>query len=458
MRFRQDQVPRPGGGPAWPGLLGGQVAAKHVAEPLAAATGRAAGATDPTEGWLARSRWSTWQPRRRTHLLCVGLSGLLTLGSVGSLYPWTQGGALRVLLGGVGVALVSVWPLGGTVLALVASALDLLAPLGHQGPVLPLAGPWLCSAVLLTRGFRRSSAYGAVVLNALLLAAALRVQQAPAASSSEVVQLSVVIAGTCLVVAELVRQPRSQTEAGARQHRADLEHQRLLVVSELHDTVVRDLTQAVMTAEQARLSSQSGESLAGALAEMTASVRTAVEQLRGSLRALGEAGTDDGATAGGAARSPGSGPGAATTSLSLDVLASSAPRPLAQSVAAAQKVLAARGIALEASGLEVLDRPEVSPGMRQQLTRVLNELVANVTKYAAPGSARLLVECDGRSVEALVSNATAADGSGRDAGAATSSGLGLVGARRRTEALGGEFVVTRGEERFTVLLTVALGR
>ena len=44
-----------------------------------------------------------------------------------------------------------------------------------------------------------------------------------------------------------------QADAVADRYREDLERQRLLVVSELHDTVVRDLTRAVMTAEQARL-------------------------------------------------------------------------------------------------------------------------------------------------------------------------------------------------------------
>ena len=63
---------------------------------------------------------------------------------------------------------------------------------------------------------------------------------------------------------------------------------RLLVVSELHDTVVRDLTRAVMTAEQARLA-RPGAALARDLSALTTSVRTAVEQLRGSLRALSDA-------------------------------------------------------------------------------------------------------------------------------------------------------------------------
>lgn len=452
MGSRRAQSTQSGGASACHRLCRALAGTSQVA-PRPAPTGRAPGSTGRAADWLARCRWTTWQPRRRTHLLCVGLTGLLVLVSLMGLYPWTYGGVLGVLLGGLGVSLVSLWPLVGAVLALGTSALDLWVTGGPTTPVLPLVGPWLCAAVLLTRGFHRSTAYGVAALNALLLAWTLWGQQPPETSPTEIVQVAVVVAGMCLVVAELVRQPRAQTEENARRHQADLERQRLLVVSELHDTVVRDLTQAVMVAEQARLSSRPGDSLAADLAAMTASVRTAVEQLRGSLRTLGEAGAAHGTPGGAPGRAPAAAPGQARTLAPLDVLASAAPRPLGQSVAAARELLAARGITLEARGLEVLDRPEIGPGLRQQLTRVLNELVANLAKYAGPGSARLLVECDGQSVEALVSNATAA---GAEAGAAASSGLGLVGARRRVEAVGGRLDVSPGQERFTVVLSVPL--
>ena len=152
------------------------------------------------------------------------------------------------------------------------------------------------------------------------------------------------------------------------------------------------------------------------------------------------------------------------------------------------------------------------PGVRQQLARVLGELVSNMTKYAAPGGARILMETDGLSLEAMISNAVAPErgggrhhgpagpgggrrdgpgdgrcdgtgagpGSGRRDGPGTgpeggragrdapwhgpeardsavfSSGLGLPGARRRVEALGGTFDVARTAERFTAVLSVPL--
>ena len=80
--------------------------------------------------------------------------------------------------------------------------------------------------------------------------------------------------------------------------------------------------------------------------------------------------------------------------------------------------------------------------------------MTNTTKYSAPsGSARIVVESDGDTVEALVSNDVAAS-PGKDP--ATSSGLGLEGARRRIESLGGTFDVTRTPSRWTVVLSIPL--
>lgn len=387
---------------------------------------------------LARSGFTTWAPRRRTHLLCLLCSGLLVLVSAATLYPFETGSLLAIALSGLGLALVSVWPLGGAGLCLVAACCSPMSSFP-----LPAVGPWLCASVLLSRGFQRAGAYGVAALGALASFAAFRMGSHPAYAGgaeplAETYSYTVVLGAACLVVAELMRQPRQLTEAAAQRYEAELERQRLLVVSELHDTVVRDLSQAVMAAEQARLAHPEETALSPALASMTASVRASVEQLRAGLRSMSRA------------------RGAA----GVDVLASSAPRPLPEVLAEARAVMAGRGIVLEATGLELLDAGEVGPGVRQQLVRVLGELVSNMAKYAAGGSpARLVLEGDGRSLEAMATNAA----SGAQAGAhsagpacAVSSGLGLQGARRRVETLGGRLDVTPGAGRFTVVLSVPL--
>ena len=416
--------------------------------------GGAAGAAAGTTGPFARTRLATWAPRRRTHLLCAACAGLLACSSIVSMYPLRPEWIGFEAAGGLGVALVSVWPLGGAALGLLAACAFHVVAQGAGGPPLPLLAPWLCASVLLSRGFHRATAYGTVALSVVAGFVASRLGPAVGGNDDSTMPMSILGCG-CLVVAELMRRPREAADAAAERYQADLERQRLLVVSELHDTVVRDLTQAVMTAEQARLARPDAV-LAPDLTALTASVRTAVEQLRANLRAIsgaagraGAAGKDS--TAGAIASAAGAG------AVGLDVLASSAPRPLAEVVAEARTVLAGRGIALETWGLELLDSYAVPPGVRQQLVRVLSELASNMASHAAPGSARIVVENDGRALRAVAANAvrTVTPEAG-GAGGPALAGLGLTGARRRVESLGGVFDVGRAQGRWTVVLSIPL--
>ena len=442
--------------------------------------GGAAGAAAGTTGPFARTRLATWAPRRRTHLLCAACAGLLACSSIVSMYPLRPEWIGFEAAGGLGVALVSVWPLGGAALGLLAACAFHVVAQGVGGPPLPLLAPWLCASVLLSRGFHRAAAYGTVALSVVAGFVASRLGPAAGSNDDSTMPMSILGCG-CLIVAELMRRPREAADAAAERYQEDLERQRLLVVSELHDTVVRDLTQAVMTAEQARLA-QPDAALAPDLTALTASVRTAVEQLRANLRAIsgaagaiaGAAGKDSAAGAIASAAGKDSAAGAiasaagkdstagragpaGASAVGLDVLASSAPRPLAEVVAEARAVLAGRGIALETWGLELLDSYAVPPGVRQQLVRVLSELASNMASHAAPGSARIVVENDGRALRAVAANAvrTVTPEAG-GAGGPALAGLGLTGARRRVESLGGVFDVGRAQGRWTVVLSIPL--
>ena len=430
--------------------------------------GGAAGAAAGTTGPFARTRLATWAPRRRTHLLCAACAGLLACSSIVSMYPLRPEWIGFEAAGGLGVALVSVWPLGGAALGLLAACAFHAVAQGAGGPPLPLLAPWLCASVLLSRGFHRAAAYGTVALSVVAGFVASRLGPAAGSNDDSTMPMSILGCG-CLIVAELMRRPREAADAAAERYQEDLERQRLLVVSELHDTVVRDLTQAVMTAEQARLA-QPDAALAPDLTALTASVRTAVEQLRANLRAIsgaagaiaGAAGKDSAADAIASAAGKDSAAdaiagAAGASAVGLDVLASSAPRPLAEVVAEARAVLAGRGIALETWGLELLDSYAVPPGVRQQLVRVLSELASNMASHAAPGSARIVVENDGRALRAVAANAvrTVTPEAG-GAGGPTLAGLGLTGARRRVESLGGVFDVGRAQGRWTVVLSIPL--
>ncbi len=433
--------------------------------------------TAASRAWAAlwsSTRLSTWAPRRRTHLLCAACAGALTMLAESESPIWPEFEAA----GGLAIALVSVRPAVGGALSLLVAYVFLVVARGSAAAALPVIGPWLCASVLLTRGYSRAAAYSLVVASTTGRIVSLLLFPSDYYSSDFDIILIIMGCG-CLVVAELMRRPREAADAAVERYQEDLERQRLLVVFELHDTVVRDLTRAVMLADRARLAQPPDAPLGPELAAMAGSARTVVEQLRANLRAIsgaagdvaGTAGKDSaaGAIAGTAGKdsAAGDGDGAADRSgvagdvAGLDVLALSAPRPIAEVVAEARAVLAGRGIALETEGLELLEADAVPPGVHRQLVRVLGELVSNMAKYAAPGSARIIVDSDGRSLEAMAANA-APPQNGADAAAssmpAVSSGLGLAGARRRVESLGGVFDATRTAERFTVILSVPLSR
>ena len=446
--------------------------------------------TAASRAWAAlwsSTRLSTWAPRRRTHLLCAACAGALTMLAESESPVWPEFEAA----GGLAIALVSVRPAVGGALSLLVAYVFLVVARGSAAAVLPVIGPWLCASVLLTRGYSRAAAYSLVVASTTGRIVSLLLFPSDYYSSDFDIILIITGCG-CLVVAGLMRRPREAADAAVERYQEDLERQRLLVVFELHDTVVRDLTRAVMLADRARLAQPPDAPLGPELAAMAGSVRTVVEQLRANLRAIsgaagviagaagrdsaagviaGAAGRDSaaGAVAGAAGRDSAAGAvagaagrdSAAGDVAGLDVLAFSAPRPLAEVVAEARAVLAGRGIALETEGLELLEADAVPPGVRRQLVRVLGELVSNMAKYAASGSARIIVDSDGRSLEAMAANA-APPQNGADAAAssmpAVSSGLGLAGARRRVESLGGVFDATRTAERFTVILSVPLSR
>ena len=433
--------------------------------------------TAASRAWAAlwsSTRLSTWAPRRRTHLLCAACAGALTMLAESESPVWPEFEAA----GGLAIALVSVRPAVGGALSFLVAYVFLVVARGSAAAVLPVIGPWLCASVLLTRGYSRAAAYSLVVASTTGRIVSLLLFPSDYYSSDFDIILIITGCG-CLVVAELMRRPREAADAAVERYQEDLERQRLLVVFELHDTVVRDLTRAVMLADRARLAQPPDAPLGPELAAMAGSVRTVVEQLRANLRAIsgaagviaGAAGRDSAAgdVAGTAGKdsTAGDGDGAADRSgvagdvAGLDVLALSAPRPIAEVVAEARAVLAGRGIALEIEGLELLEADAVPPGVHRQLVRVLGELVSNMAKYAAPGSARIIVDSDGRSREAMAANA-APPQNGADAAAssmpAVSSGLGLAGARRRVESLGGVFDATRTAERFTVILSVPLSR
>ena len=389
------------------------------------------------------TRYTTWRPAWRLHLAHAFVAALITLVSIATTWPLSSVAVLFQIVGGLALALCSRFPWPGAVLG---AAVTWAATVALTDvPFSPGIIPWLCTAILVARGFSRMPAYSLVVFSLVIMVA--DVQWGGAGTSwFSLLQVSLLAGGGAITLAELIRSPRHQAERSLHTYRESMERQRLLVVTELHDTVVRDLTHAVMTAEQARLAHREDTALAPELDAMTAAVRAAVEQMRHALRAMSDIRGGE----------------------RLDIEATSAPRPLEAVIADAATTLGQRGARLEVEGLELLGIPMIPPGVRLQLLRVLGELVTNMSKYTAPqGRARLVIESDGRSLEAMASNDVGLPGQADEAWAgggapgnsmsaygAFSSGLGLKGARRRVESLGGSLSVSQGEGRWTAILSV----
>ena len=223
----------------------------------------------------------TWRPTRRTHLLHAAIA--LFLACIWPILGGTE--TLSVLAVNIAAAatvpLTSRYPAIGATISLILCwiALAIPDPVGIIAPSIPSG----IAAMLLARNHPRGMAYFLPAISIFLHALY---------NSTHLLSAliwPVVVVPPCLVAGEIVRHHRLQANTAEQERRHKLDQQRRLVVSELHDTVVRDLSHAVMIAEQARLADPHNTRLNQELAAITTPVRTAVEQLRRSLKAMSAA-------------------------------------------------------------------------------------------------------------------------------------------------------------------------
>ena len=278
------------------------------------------------------TRYATWRPTWRLHLAHAFLATMVTLVSLTARWPLFASMLLFEIVGGLTLALCSRFPWPG---ALLGSAVAWTGTvMMTDASISPGIIPWLCTAILVARGFPRMPAYSLVVFSLVLTIADARWGGA-SESWIDMLMWQGFIGGAAITLAELVRSPRHQAERSLYTYRESVERQRLLVVTELHDTVVRDLTHAVMTAEQARLAHPEDTALALELDAMTVAVRAAVEQMRHALRAMSDIRGGE----------------------RLDIEATSAPRPLEAVIADAATILRQRGGAPGGRGPEATREP-----------------------------------------------------------------------------------------------------
>ena len=366
----------------------------------------------------------TWHPTRRTHLLHAAIA--LFLACIWPILGGTE--TLSVLAVNIAAAatvpLTSRYPAIGATISLILCwiALAIPDPVGIIAPSIPSG----IAAMLLARNHPRGMAYFLPAISIFLHALY---------NSTHLLSAliwPVVVVPPCLVAGEIVRHHRLQANVAEQERRRKLDQQRRLVVSELHDTVVRDLSHAVMIAEQARLADPHNTRLNQELGAIITPVRTAVEQLRRSLKAMSAAEGDD----------------------SLLLLAASPPPPLTDTIRTAREALTHRDAHLTTQGTDLLDNPSIGPGVRQQLVRIIAELINNAAKYTPPSStATLTIETDNDTLECMCTNPI---DPGQATSTATSSQLGLIQARQRIESLGGSLHITHTNDRWTAIFTIPL--
>jgi len=366
----------------------------------------------------------TWHPTRRTHLLHAAIA--LFLACIWPILGGTE--TLSVLAVNIAAAatvpLTSRYPAIGATISLILCwiALAIPDPVGIIAPSIPSG----IAAMLLARNHPRGMAYFLPAISIFLHALY---------NSTHLLSAliwPVVVVPPCLVAGEIVRHHRLQANVAEQERRRKLDQQRRLVVSELHDTVVRDLSHAVMIAEQARLADPHNTRLNQELGAIITPVRTAVEQLRRSLKAMSAAEGDD----------------------SLLLLAASPPPPLTDTIRTAREALTHRDAHLTTQGTDLLDNPSIGPGVRQQLVRIIAELINNAAKYTPPSSTvTLTIEADDNTLECMCTNPI---DPGQATSTATSSQLGLVQARQRIESLGGSLHITHTNDRWTAIFTIPL--
>ena len=366
----------------------------------------------------------TWRPTRRTHLLHAGVAiFLLAIAPVALGVPHTPSALLVTALSLACLPLASRLPAAGAAASLALAWFAANSPYDLGGIAVVL--PWGLCIMLLGRGLRRDMIY-------VLAFATTLVHLSAASTWLQGLSRTATFGVPCVVVGEVIRHHRLQASTTEQERQHKLDQQRRLVVSELHDTVVRDLSHAVMIAEQARLADPHNTRLNQELAAITTPVRTAVEQLRRSLKAMSAAEGDD----------------------SLLLLATSPPPPLTDTIRTVRETLAHRDAHLTTHGTDLLDNPGIGPGVRQQLVRIIAELINNAAKHTPPSStATLTIETDNNTLECMCTNPINPH---QPTSTTTSSQLGLTQAQQRIESLGGSLHITHTLDRWTTIFTIPL--
>ncbi len=205
--------------------------------------------------------------------------------------------------------------------------------------------------------------------------------------------------------------------------------QRRSIARDLHDTVAYATTTMIMRAEQIKLRGTADPLLTEDLDFIIATGRRSIRDLRGMMEALRR------------------------NDPSLDAAGGEDP----WRVVSLTTLLPQRVRELEAHGLTVSTSVDahlagLPESVRETLGKLIVEATSNMVKHAdRSGPCRILIEETPDAVEAVFTNAVSSGSPNRGAG------FGLVGARERIEALGGDFEATRTHGTWLLRASLPVG-
>jgi len=221
---------------------------------------------------------------------------------------------------------------------------------------------------------------------------------------------------------------RSSVEEIRQASQAQLGRQRRDLARELHDTSIHDITAMIMALERAKLVGLGTPKAHEEIDRAIAAGRQSVVSMRGVLKILRSEDTLD-------TRTPEIHGVLATTST------------VERALEDARQTLARMGHELRVHLEDQIDLP-MPLSVRTALVRVIQECTANMVKYAQPGSpCTVMVERTETETRALFINDVREGGR---VDSALSSGVGLIGARERVEAVGGSLAVRHHDGRWII--------
>lgn len=212
-------------------------------------------------------------------------------------------------------------------------------------------------------------------------------------------------------VGRSVNRLRRENQRAADLRLASLKDQRRMIARDLHDTVAYATTTMIMRAEEIKLRRSDDAQLVADLEFIINTGRRSVRDLRGMLEALRR------------------------NDPAFDIDADASP----WRIVSLRDVIAARTSELRSHGIDLgvavdADLDSLPESVRETLAKLIVEATSNMVKHAGPGPCRMLIEVHDDTLEVAFINRTQPSGGRRSAG----SGLGLLGATERVEALGGE--------------------